>query len=345
MKAKQRDFANAVRRAGPALNLFLLTGPDEASAAQAAARIVESFPQPIERIDLTGADVRRDPVRLADEAQSISLFGDARYLLVRGAGEDATAAVENLLENGADRCPIILLLPGGTDKSKIAKLLEPRDDAIVTLFYPPDLREMTGHIRALADASGLRMDGAIAERIARSTGLDFRLAESEVEKLALYLDASPQAPRTADAAALDAIGAVSEDDAIQPLVNVVLGGEAGKLADELDRLREMDINPVAIALALERRAAQLAGFAARLGQRSDVAEFLEGESRAGRLFFKEKAVVTAQLRRWRGDRLARLNQRLIGLHQQLLANHQSAELLLCQSLTEFTRAASRAGRG
>jgi hypothetical protein len=33
-----------------------------------------------ERVEMTGADLRRDPVRLADEARSVSLFGDRRQI-------------------------------------------------------------------------------------------------------------------------------------------------------------------------------------------------------------------------------------------------------------------------
>ena len=51
-----------------------------------------------------------------------------------------------------------------------------------------------------------------------------------------------------------------------------------------------------------------------------------------------------QLRRWRGKRLGRLVERLVALHRELLANSQSAELLLAHSLTEITRAAAAAER-
>ena len=42
------------------------------------------------------------------------------------------------------------------------------------------------------------MGGHLAERIARAANLDVRLAQSEIDKLALYLDASPQTPKAAD---------------------------------------------------------------------------------------------------------------------------------------------------
>lgn len=96
------------------------------------------------------------------------------------------------------------------------------------MFWPPDLPSVTASVRTMADAAGLRLNGDIAERIARAAGLDVRLARSEVEKLALYLDASPAAPRNADAEALEAIGATTEEDGFAALVNAVLGARCAR---------------------------------------------------------------------------------------------------------------------
>jgi DNA polymerase-3 subunit delta len=211
------------------------------------------------------------------------------------------------------------------------------------MFHPPDLSTVTGEVRRMAAAAGLRLGGDLAERIARASGLDVRLAQSEVTKLALYLDASPQAPRNADEEALDAIGAKTDEDGFMPLVNAVLSGETGRLSGELKRMREVSLNPVAVLLALERRAAQLAQLAAQLGGRSDVAGFVQANKGGRLVFFRDAGDLTRQLTRWRGRRLERLVEKLVGLHRDLLANSRDAELLLAHGLTEIARAAARAG--
>ena len=50
--------------------------------------------------------------------------------------------------------------------------------------------------------------------------------------------------------------------------------------------------------------------------------------------------LAVQLRRWRGRKLERLGDRLMEMHRALLANNQSAELLLAQGLAEIARAAA-----
>lgn len=347
MKATQKDFATAAQRAIGAARVFFFCGPDEAGAHDAAQKILGLLPDSGERIELSGAELRRDPVKLGDEARSNSLFGGTRHIMVRAQGDEVHDAVEVLLSGpmtgSAEPCPVLIVATGASDKSRTAKLLADRPDALVTMFHPPDLRSVATAVRTMADAAGLRIGGDLAERIARASSLDTRLAQSEVTKLALYLDASPESPRAADAAALDAIGAKTEDDGFGALVNVVLAGETGKLSSELRRMRELGLNPVGTLLAFERRAAQLAALAAKLGARGDVNALLAAEKQARRIFWKDERDLGVQLRRWRGKKLERLVDKLAGLHRSLLGNSQNAELLLAQGLAEISRAAAPRG--
>jgi DNA polymerase-3 subunit delta len=125
--------------------------------------------------------LRRDPVRLADEARSVSLFGDRRQIHVRTAGDEVFDAVETLLASPVDGWPVLIVATSATDKSRVAKLLGDRGDALVGMFHPPDLRAVVDAVRDMAGAAGLRMTGDLAERIARATALDTRMARSEVK--------------------------------------------------------------------------------------------------------------------------------------------------------------------
>jgi DNA polymerase III subunit delta len=345
VKATQKDFAAVAPRAVRACKTFFFCGPDEAGAAAAAQRIAAMLEDPGECVDLSGADLRRDPVLLADEARSTSLFAAARHILVRAAGDEAHDALANhlaALDTGEGAaCPVLVVATAATDKSRTAKLLDGRADALVAMFYPPDLGQLRDAIRTAGEERGLRMSGPLAERIARATGFDIRLARSEVEKLALYLDASPEAPVTPDAEALDAIGARTEDDGFMPLVNAVLGGQTERLSGELARMRELSLNPVGLLLAFERRVAQLAQLNAKLGRGDQVEAFVDAETKARRVFFKDSRDIALQLRRWRGRKLERLVARLVELHRELLANSPASETLLAQALAGIAAAGRR----
>ncbi|MBX7501403.1 DNA polymerase III subunit delta [Qipengyuania sp. YG27] len=348
MKLTNRDFAAKGRGAAQGCGIFFFCGQDEAGASAAANDLVSWLPEPGERVEMSGAELRSDPAKLGDEARTTSLFGDQRHIWVRASGDEAHEALKVLVETGdsgaGEACPVVIVATSATDKSRTAKLLEKRKDALVAMFYPPDLPSVTKSVRALADGAGVRLGGDLAERIARAANLDVRLARSEVEKLALYLDASAQSPQAATEEDLDAIGAASEDDGFAPLVNAVLGGQAAKLGVELARMKQLGLNPVGVLLAFERRAAQLARIAATLGSRS-FGDLDRGEEARLGIFFKEKREIGQQFGLWRhGDKLDRLTQRLVTLHRELLTNSQAAELLLAQGLAEIARVAGARAR-
>lgn len=344
MKATQRDFAAQAPRAARQARIAFFCGPDEAGAAAAAERLIALLPDAGERIELSGADLKSDPVLLGDESRSSSLFGGARHIVVRAAGDDAHDAVAtflSLLDSGQAEgaCPVLVVASAATDKARTAKLLAGRGDALIAMFHPPDLRAMAEDVRHMAGAAGVILTSDLAERMARAAGLDVRLAQSEVTKLALYLDASPHAPRQADEEALDAIGARTEEDGFMPLVNAVFAGDTGRVPGELRRMREVSLNAVGVLLALERRAAQLMQLTGRKGPGGRIDQLLEAEQKAGRVFFRDKRDLQMQLQRWTPAKLERLIVRLDALHRALFANSQAAELLLAQELAELARGA------
>lgn len=352
MKATQKDFLRGIPASASKASIFFFCGPDEAGASAAAARVIAALPDPGDRVELAGADVRRDPALLGDEARSGSLFGDKRHIYVRASGDDAHDAIKVLIETAqagaGEAAPVIIVATSATDKSRTAKLLEKRSDALVAMFYPPDLAAVAASVRAMADSAGLRLGGDLADRIARAAGLDVRLAQSEVTKLALYCDADPQSPRPATPEDYEAIGAGTEEDGFAPLVNAVLGGETGRLAGEIRRMRELGLNPVGLTLALERRTAVLAQIAARLGPKGRIENLAPGEKMQLGIFFREERDIRAQYARWvtpvsrkQSDlKLERLIARIAGLHRALIANSAAAELLLAQELTLITRFAA-----
>jgi DNA polymerase-3 subunit delta len=340
MKATQKTLSGMLDRVLRQTRVYYFCGADEAGAGD-AAMLVAARIGAAERMDFTGAELKRDSVRLADEARSTSLFGDRRVLFVTMAGDEAHDAIATLIADTVAGWPVLVLATGATDKSRVAKLLADRDDALVTVCYPPDLRGVSDTVRTLADAAGVRLGGAMAETIAQAAGLDTRIVRSEIDKLALYLDAGPESPRTARPEDLAAIGTATIDDSMSPLVNATLGGMVDRLRHELPRLASGDINAVGLLLAFERRAAQLAGLAARAGTAANLNAFVDAEIQARRVFFRDKPDLMLQLQKWRGARIERLVSRLTALHRALLNDSTAASLRMSQAIVEIARVSAR----
>ena len=152
MKAKHTDFLRGFPAGATACRMFFFCGPDEAGASAAAARLAAALPDAGERVELSGADLRRDPALLGDEARSSSLFGDTRHIWVRASGDDAHDALQFLIETAeagaGEAAPVIIVATSATDKSRTAKLLEKRKDGMVAMFYQPELKDVAQAVRA-----------------------------------------------------------------------------------------------------------------------------------------------------------------------------------------------------
>lgn len=336
MKATHKTFAATLARAAGTIRLWYFCGADEAGAADGAARVLARIGAE-ERVDLAGAELKRDPARLVDEARSASLFGATRVIVVTTAGDEAHDAVAARIDDAVPGWPVLVIATSATDKSRVAKLLVDRDDALVTVFHPPEAGAVRDWVRDYAGTVGLKLGDEMAARIAAAAAFDTRIARSEIDKLALYCDASPQAPRAPDARDLAAIGTETADDGLAGLVAATLGGDVARLRAEMPRLVAGDVNPVGLLLAIERRAVQLAQLSARIGTGGNIRAVLEQE----RVFFRDRDELAAQLSRWRGARLERLIERLAELHRAMLTDSRSAALRLQQALAEFARAAAR----
>ncbi|MEL6487953.1 MAG: DNA polymerase III subunit delta, partial [Pseudomonadota bacterium] len=132
MKAVAKDFARGLPRSAAQASIFFFCGPDEAGASAAAEKVMAALPEAGERMELSGADLRRDPAILGDEARSGSLFGDSRHIYVRASGDEAHDALKTLIDTGeagaGEAAPVIVVATSATDKSRTAKLLEKRAD-------------------------------------------------------------------------------------------------------------------------------------------------------------------------------------------------------------------------
>jgi DNA polymerase-3 subunit delta len=139
----------------------------------------------------------------------------------------------------------------------------------------------------------------------------------ELDKLALYLDASPERPRPADHDSLDAVGAAAEEGDLSRLVDSVAGGRADELETELQRLAGQGAEGIRLTRAMLRRMVLLARLRAEIDRGGSPAAVMASQGKS--LFWKDKDSVTAQLRRWPSALLAKSISRLLEAERQVMA--------------------------
>lgn len=294
-------------RPRPDLRLYLFHGADEAGASDLARRLIAGMGE-AERVDLDGATLRREPGRLADEAASLSLFGDARVIRATGVGEESLEALTLLLAADRAGSPVVALAPSVKASARIVKLALDSPRALGIACYPPTGAELERVVAALLTEAGLRAGPGVAAHIVESAGGDRAVMAREVEKLALFLDAAPERPRDATAADLHAIGAELDDAELNGAVEALIEGRAGELGAALTRLDEGGASAIPWLRAINRKLVSLAEMRTAIDGGDDAAAVMKRH----RVHFREEAGTGRALRRWSprmlADALARLRE-------------------------------------
>ncbi|CAD7338445.1 DNA polymerase III subunit delta [Sphingomonadales bacterium 56] len=339
MKANRGQIEKALDAPPADIRFFLLYGPDEAGSAALGKRLERAMGPEAERVDLDGPILRDDPARLADEAASFSMFGDRRWVRVNGMGEESLAAVTALLEAEAAGNPVIATAGALKGTSKLLKLVLDSPRAMAFISYQPDARDAEQIAVAVAREGGLRLPNDLAKRIVDLTNGDRALMSGEIEKLILYLDAAPDRPAEATAQALDALSADNPDADAAPLVNAVLGGDLRAMHRELGRLGEAGTAMAAVLRPLLTRAMLIANIRTSF----DESGRLEGavEAAGKQVFWKDKPVVTRQVRLWDAHGIARVIQRLSQAERASRSGRGLGDLMVRHELLAITRQAAR----
>lgn len=305
MKARHADIERAL--AASATGVCLLHGPDVAGSNALAARLRAALGPDAERVVLNPAALKADPALLSDEAASFSLFGGKRYILVEGGGDELLDAVSNLLGAATPGNPVLIVTGALRKGSKLLALVEASTHALAFASYVPEGRDADRIVIDLGRACGLVIAPALARRIAGAG--DRALIALELDKFALYLDASPDAPATLDVETVDMLSAGAEDGDLTRVVDAVLDGDAPALNRELTQVAGGGADTVALIRALTRRVMMLARYRGDIDAGASVDAVMAIAGKA--MFYKEKPAVARQLGRWRSDRLATASTRLL----------------------------------
>jgi DNA polymerase-3 subunit delta len=338
VKASENQLISALDAASPAIRLYVLHGPDEAGAAEHAARLGRALGADAEKVAIDGSSLKSDPGRVVDEARSLALFGGRRWILVSGAGEDAIEAAQLLLAEPQVEHPVVLLAPGVRAKGKLIEFAVAQPAAMSFACYVPDGANADRMVAGIAREHGLRPTPNAARRLMSASNGDRAIIAREVEKLALYLDAAADRPRELDEEALDALGAELGDAQMSDVVDAALEGRVRDIARELGRFAESGGAAIPLLRQTVRKLMALAAMRAQV----DAGKQPAGVVKATRVHFREEASTIRQVQRWKSIEIAAAIDRLRRAERALMSAGGAGEILSDVAITETTRTAARA---
>ncbi|MPZ29387.1 MAG: DNA polymerase III subunit delta [Rhodospirillales bacterium] len=270
MKIEPRQVDAFLKKPDPKIRGVVIYGNDDGLIAERAlvlARTVcEDLKDPFRVVDIGGDVLKGDPARLADEFGALSLMGGRRVIRVRPAGEETTAALENLVEATAGDALIVIEGGNLTPRSGLRTLAETEACLAALPCYMDNEAALEGLVESATRAQGLSVDPDALEWIVERLGGDRGQSRSEIGKLLLYKQGDGSKTVSLD----DALAVLGDTAAIgiDNVVAATFDGELVALDRALDRVFAEGGNPVQLVRVLQRHADQLhlvAGHAAGFG--------------------------------------------------------------------------------
>ncbi len=177
-------------RPAPDIYLYLVFGPDLGLVAERARAIVRSAvddpKDPFQLLRIGGDDLAADPLRLADEANTIGLFGGRRAIWIEAQGKAFISALENVIAAPPRDCTIIVEAGALKKDAPLRRLIEREKNAAAIECYPDSAQDIARLIDAEAGSADIGISPEARSLLVSLLGQDRLATRAELSKLFLY---------------------------------------------------------------------------------------------------------------------------------------------------------------
>ena len=333
MKADRAAIIAAAAKLPANIRLILLHGSDESASMELAQRVARGYfdaDNPLSVDVVPASEVDKDPSRLVAAAANVSMFGDRTLVRVDGAGDDSAAAVAALLDTAVGG-NLVLMVAGQLRKgSKLLAQAEAAKDVLSCISYPPDARNAVAAVEEIGRELGLVAGRGAARAAFDASGSDRAILRRELEKLALYLDASIASPQTFELADLDAIGTDVGDAKFGSLIESIAGGNAAAADVQLTRLMMQGMPGITLLRTVARRFWQLLDLRQAVDGGSSPSSAVD--SARPPVFWKDKTIIAGEVARLRTPALRSILARLLSAERAIKRSGSAGEVLCSQVL-------------
>jgi len=343
MKADRARVVAQAAKLDPGVRAVLLHGGDESASRDLADRFARQFVDagnPLAVETIAAPDLDKDPARLVAAAGAVSMFGDRTLIRVDGADDDTLAAVTQLLA-GPTGNPVVLVAGTLRKGSKLLTACEAHKAVLALASYAPSARDAGAAVDEIGVEFGLTAGRGAAAKLFEACAGDRGVLRREVEKLALFLDATPQAPQIFEVADLAAIGADVGDGEAQALVASIARGDAVEVERQLAQLGGGSAG-ITLLRAMTRRFWQLLDLRQAVDGGASPESAVDGARPP--VFYKDKAAMTQEVARWRTPMLRAALARLLATERAIKSPGGAGDVLAMQALLGIAVQAAGARR-
>jgi DNA polymerase-3 subunit delta len=187
---RSHEAERFLARPPPHIYLYLVFGTDAGLVSERARKIVSRAvgdpKDPFQLVRIGGDELANDPARLADEANTIPLFGGRRAILIEAQGKAFVAAIEPILGLAPRDCTIVIEAGALKKDTPMRTLCERERNAAAIQCYPDSAEDIAHLIDTEVVAAGLSIAPDAKAFLVSQLGQDRLSTRSELEKLVLY---------------------------------------------------------------------------------------------------------------------------------------------------------------
>jgi DNA polymerase III subunit delta len=238
--------------------VYLFFGPDTGLVTERARNIVSrtvgDAKDPFRLVRIDGDELAADPLRLADEANTVPLFGGgSRAIWIKAQGKAFHFALEPLLALPAPGCTIVIEAGALKKDAPLRRLCESAKSAMAIPCFPDEAIDIIRMVDAEARAANLTIAQDAKAFLVTHLGQDRLATRSELEKLLLFAHG-------ANEITLDHVAAIVCDAAnivLAETVNKAFQGELEALDSSLQHILAGASNYHGLLAAALRHALEL----------------------------------------------------------------------------------------
>ncbi len=338
MKLQARDIGTFLKQPDQQTKAVLLYGPDGGLVRERSRTIVTTILgqnyDPLNKIELTGDQVKSDPAILLDELSALSLMGGRRLIVLRDANEKIVPAIESAFDNIKTSTYLIIEADELSTSSSLRKLFEKEEYFASVACYLEEGRDLEDMIRRTLGNHGLKISHDATLYLVDNLGNDKGITLSELEKIALYMGEEKEVTLQVATLLTGNNSAESMDD----LCHAITAGNSSESHKLLALLLHEGTQPVVIIRSL-----------IRYFQRLDIAH---AHIRAGQsptnaikmlrppVFYKSVPIIERALIRTNYQKIANCLNMLLKAEKELKSSVLPPPLLASNIVQQVTRIAA-----
>jgi DNA polymerase-3 subunit delta len=310
-------------KAPDSIGALLFYGPDEGLAHEYAGlaqrAVLGAGDDPFRLVELTPDQIERDPARLSDELNAISMLGGRRVVRIAQATNAIAEYVAAAIQGQADGAALLIVEAGdiGSKKPLVQVFEGDKQRAGAFGCYHDNAGNLESLVASHLKAGGYAVARDAQAYLAERLGGDRGVTRSELDKLMLYVGEPQQGGKAREITLDDAMTCIG-DRAAFALDDLIAAAAEGNVAD-LDRHYARSFAEVE-AIQLLRSAARHFQRLHQVVARMEVGDSYEAAAGALRppVFWGQRERMQRQARLWSGARIGRVLERLLEAEAQAM---------------------------